>query len=256
LRPRVLSAVPFRLQQFLDSISADYPRWPLRIVSGGGPIPIAMNGIIRDRLTSEVANIYGSSEAGAVAIADLETMGRAERAGGYVLPNVEVEVVGPDGSALPFGELGEIRVRGEKLSDGYLPPHDKESAFRDGWYYTSDLGRLGADGLLLVEGRADDVMNLGGTKVLPSWIEEAALRCPAVEDAAAFALSDTTSANSCYLAIVSSAGFDMQDLVNALSEQTRHLWHVSVFTLPALPRNAMGKVDRNELRAVVRAQEA
>jgi acyl-coenzyme A synthetase/AMP-(fatty) acid ligase len=251
LRPRILSAVPFRLQQFVDALPADHPRWPLRIVSGGGPIPKSLNAIIKQRLTADVANIYGSSEAGAVAIADLPTMARAERAAGYVLPNVEVEIVAPDGSALPHGELGEIRVRGEKIADGYLPPDEAGTAFRNGWYYTSDLGRLEADGLLTVEGRVDDVMNLGGVKVLPAWVEEAVLQCPGVEDAAAFALSDASSVNSCYVAIVAGSGVQQQDLEHALLQQTKHLCGVDVMMIPAIPRNAMGKVDRKQLRALV-----
>lgn len=251
LRPRILSAVPFRLQQFVDALPADYPRWPLRIVSAGGPIPKTLNAIIEQRLTADVANICGSSEAGAVAIADLPTMARAERAAGYVLPNVEVEVVAPDGAALPPGELGEIRVRGEKVADGYLAPAEAQSGFRNGWYYTSDLGRLEADGLLTVEGRVDDVMNLGGVKVLPAWVEEAVLQCPGVEDAAAFALSDTSSVNSCYVAIVAGSGVQQQDLEHALLKQTRHLCRLDVMTIPAIPRNAMGKVDRKQLRELV-----
>lgn len=250
-RPRILSAVPFRLQQFVDALPPDYPRWPLRIISAGGPIPKLLNGILRERVTSDLANIYGSSEAGAVAIADLSTMAKAERAAGYVLPNVELEVVADDGAPLPHGELGEIRVRGEKVAGGYLPPADAEAAFRDGWYYTSDLGRLDRDGLLTVEGRADDVMNLGGIKVLPAWIEEAVLRCRGVEDAAAFALSDTSSVNSCYVAIVAGSGLQQQDLAKALAEQTRHLCRVDLVRLSEIPRNAMGKVDRKALRALV-----
>jgi acyl-coenzyme A synthetase/AMP-(fatty) acid ligase len=250
-RPRILSAVPFRLQQFIDALPPDYPKWPLRIVSAGGPIPKPLNGAIEERLTSKVANIYGSSEAGAVAIADLDAMARVERAAGYVLPNVEVEVVAPDGAVLPHGELGEIRVRGEKVAGGYLPSADTGSAFRGGWYYTSDLGRLEPDGLLIVEGRADDVMNLGGIKVLPAWIEEAVLQCPGVEDAAAFALSDTTSVNSCHVAFVASAGADPQGLQRALSEQTKHLCHLNLVRIASIPRNAMGKVDRKALRELV-----
>ena len=251
LRPRILCAVPFRLQQFIDALPPDYPAWPLRIVSAGGPIPKPLNGAIRERLTPEVANIYGSSEAGAVAIANLDVMARVERAAGYVLPNVEVDIVAPDGAVLPHGELGEVRVRGEKVAGGYLTPADTGSAFRGGWYYTSDLGRLEPDGFLIVEGRADDVMNLGGIKVLPSWIEEAVLQCPGVEDAAAFALSDTTSVNSCHVAVVASAGFQQRDLEQALAHQTEHLCRLDLVRIATIPRNAMGKVDRKALRALV-----
>lgn len=251
LRPGILCAVPFRLQQFIDALPPDYQAWPLRIVSAGGPIPKPLNRAIRERLTSEVANIYGSSEAGAVAIADLDAMARVERAAGYVLPNVEVEVVAPDGAVLAHGELGEVRVRGQKVAGGYLAPADAGSAFRGGWYYTADLGRLQPDGLLIVEGRADDVMNLGGIKVLPSWIEEAVLQCPGVEDAAAFALSDTSSVNSCHVAVVASAGLQQRDLEVALAEQAQHLCRVDIVMIPSIPRNAMGKVDRKALRALV-----
>jgi acyl-coenzyme A synthetase/AMP-(fatty) acid ligase len=252
LRPSLLSAVPYRLQLFIDALPCDYPMWPLRIISGGGPISQALSSSISGRLTSKVTNIYGSSEAGAIAIADLPTIAHAERAAGYILPNVEVEVVAPDGTPRPRGELGELRVRGEKVARSYLPPNEADACFRDGWYYTRDLARLGAEGLLLVEGRVDDVMNLGGIKVLPLWIEEAALGCPGVIDAAAFSSSDTGSANSCYLAIVGSAEYEQRSLERFISVPLQHLNELRILTVSSIPRNAMGKIDRLALRELAR----
>jgi acyl-coenzyme A synthetase/AMP-(fatty) acid ligase len=104
--------------------------------------------------------------------------------------------------------------------------------------------------LLTVEGRVDDVMNLGGVKVLPAWVEEAVMQCAGVEDAAAFALSDTSSVNSCYVAIVASSGVQQQDLEQALLKQTQHLCRLDVMMVEAIPRNATGKVDRKQLRAL------
>jgi acyl-CoA synthetase (AMP-forming)/AMP-acid ligase II len=180
---------------------------------------------------------------------------------GHSPPGIEAQVVGPDDSPVPDGEPGEVRLRGPRVADGYLDdPQATAERFRDGWFYTRDIARrLPAGhplaGALVMEGRADDRMNLGGIKVMPSVLEDAAFECPGVYDAAAFAVPDAQGLDECWLAVAGAADFERDSLVRHLAAipglpEHRFAW------IDEIPRNAMGKVDRNRLRdAVIAARD-
>jgi acyl-coenzyme A synthetase/AMP-(fatty) acid ligase len=254
LKPRLIALVPDQLRRLLDELPADYERWPVRIVSGGGPVPPNLARRTEEQLTDDLRSVYGASETGAVAIAELPLLKQQASAAGYVLPGVDVEVVDEHGASMPAGELGRVRIRSNRIATHYLDDEQRTSrVFRDGWFHSSDLGRLREDGLLLIEGRADDVMNIGGHKVLPDWIEQAALLCAGVTDAAAFSIPDENGLERCWLAIVRSPDFVADQLSPALRVQLGWLGTIQVIFVDQIPRNEMGKIERSRLKGLVRS---
>jgi long-chain acyl-CoA synthetase len=162
---------------------------------------------------------------------------------------VRVEVVDADGSPVPPGEQGEVRIFSDREANGYLgDPEATARAFRDGGFYPGDVGRLLPDGLLIVEGRVDDRMDLGGIKFLPDVLEDVALAYPGVRDAAAYSAPDAQGMDVCWLAVAADDGFDRQGLAEHIARREDDLPPVRFAWIQEIPRNAMGKVERRRLR--------
>lgn len=252
VRPRMIALVPDQLKQLLDDCPPDHKLHPLRIISGGGPVPPALARRTRLQLTGDLRSVYGASETGSVAVAELALLEAEAGSAGFVLPGVTVEVVDEDGRLLPPETLGRIRVSSNRVADHFVG----QGTTGDRWFDTGDLGRLGADGSLRIEGRVDDIMNLAGHKILPGWVEDAAASYDQVADVAAFALPDDHGLDRCWLAVVPKPGFDKGQLFEALASQLAWLTSIRLLRLDQLPRNAMGKVQRDQLRVLAAAAPA
>lgn len=252
VRPRLIALVPDQLQRLLDDLPEGYEKQPLRIISGGGPVPPPLAKRTRLHLTSDLLSVYGASETGAVAVADLALLEQEAGTAGYILPMVEVEIVNELGKPQPSGVQGLIRVRSNRVVDHFFSDEQKNAdRVRERWFHSGDLGRLREDGLLMIDGRVDDIMNLAGHKILPGWVEKAALSYTEVADAAAFAVPDDYGLDRCWLAVVTKPGFTDAQLSAALGAQLDWLTQIKLLKLDQLPRNRMGKVQRDQLRAFV-----
>jgi acyl-CoA synthetase (AMP-forming)/AMP-acid ligase II len=146
-----------------------------------------------------------------------------------------------------------VRIRGERVIQGYLGDSAATAErFQDGWFLTNDVGRRLPDGRIVLEGRLDDRMIVDGVKFMPQTLESAALACRGVVDCAAFAVPDADGLDRCWLAIAAEPGFDRDRLAVHLAAYPnlpprRFAW------IGEIPRNTMGKVDRNVLRDAVLA---
>lgn len=207
----------------------------------------------RSVLTHDLLSVYGASECGAIAIAPAALLDQSPSAAGFVLPGVTVQIVDEHCVSAAPNELGHVRVRSDRVANGYL--RGPESAFRDGWFWPGDLGRLSAQGLLCLEGRADDLMNLRGHKVLPAWVEAAAQTAPGVVETAAFSIMDEDGWERCWIAVVVTDDFSEQAFAEALRRPIFAAEKISWLKLDRLPRNSMGKIERNALRDHARALE-
>lgn len=104
---------------------------------------------------------------------------------------ISLRVVNPAGDAVAVGELGEVTVRGPNVMGCYWQRAGETAAvLRDGWFYTGDIGRLDDDGYLYIVDRVKDMINVGGTKVYPSEVENILYRHPAVAEAAVYGVAD------------------------------------------------------------------
>jgi acyl-coenzyme A synthetase/AMP-(fatty) acid ligase len=203
----------------------------------------------RLRLSPDVRISYGATEA------TINTLGLAsglDEDPGYVgvaLNGAILEFVDEAGQPVAEGESGEIRIRGPRVAHGYLDDPDATAErFRDGWFYTRDIGRRLADGRIILEGRIDDRMILADMgKFMPAFLEDAALACPSVIDCAAFAVPNAAGLDVCWLAVVGAPGFDRGSLAGHLARY-RDLPPPRFAWVEEIPRNAMGKVQRALLR--------
>jgi acyl-CoA synthetase (AMP-forming)/AMP-acid ligase II len=248
LAPGMLGATPTQLSSLLEALPAGFtPRPAWRIFSGGSMLPTALARETCLRITPDLIINYGSTEASINALCRVDHQAPLGTVG-YTPHGATVEVLAPE------GESGEIRIRSSRMTLGYLDdPAATAERFRDGWFHPGDVGRRLPDGRLVLEGRVDDRMILADVgKFMPALLEDAALACPGVLDAAAFAVPNAAGLDDCWLAIVSDVGFDRESLATHLAAYrglpaNRFAW------IDEIPRNAMGKVDRNKLREALLA---
>jgi malonyl-CoA/methylmalonyl-CoA synthetase len=175
----------------------------------------------------------------------------ARKAGtvGMPLPGVEVRVTGPSG-LLPAGEAGAIEVRGPNVFKGYwnLPEKTAEE-FRDGWFITGDLGAFDAEGYLSILGRAKDLVITGGLNVYPAEVEAALDALPGVRASAVIGVPHPDFGEAVVACVVGSVE---EEAVRAGLRERLAAFKIPkrVLVLEDLPRNAMGKVQKAELRRV------
>lgn len=250
LQPAIIGMTPSHLRTLLRLMPAGGGyQTQLRVVVGGGVTPKLLAHECRLRLAPELWIAYGATECGTIAVGEAQALDAHAGATGHAVAGVRIEVVGPDGAPLPVGEQGEVRIFGERVAGGYLgDPEASAQVFRHGALYPGDLGRLMPDGLLVIDGRRDDRMNFGGMKFLPNLLEEAALSCPGVVDCACFAAPDADGIDHCWLAVVAGDGFDRERLADLVEPRGRPLPDVRFAWTAQIPRNAMGKIERQKLR--------
>lgn len=167
-------------------------RIPL-FLSGGAATPPAL--IERaEKVGVKAGRIYGMTEtAGIVAIAHPDDpLERRANTDGKVVFGTEVQIVDDMHNPLPYGEMGEIRLRSPQLMIGYTDKAvTEERVDKDGWFYPGDVGRIDADGWLTMTGRSKDIINRGGEKFSAQDIEEAVASHPDIMQCAVCAVPDS-----------------------------------------------------------------
>ena len=207
------------------------------------------------RITPDIRIIYGSTECSLLAYGHAADLEAEPGVVGSTPAGAILDVVDDAGRPLPDGQSGEFRITSERMTQGYIgDPEASADRFRDGWFYTRDVGRRLPDGRLVLEGRAADRLNLaGGRKFMPQVLETAAFACPGVIDCAAFAAPEAgrpDGLDQCWLAVTAAPDFDREALARHLGQYgdlppPRFAW------IDEIPRNAMGKVERGKLRELL-----
>lgn len=253
-RPTQLSTTPGHLAQLVDAIpeGAALPDPPPHVIFMGGRLSRENAARAIRKLSPRLSVLYGSTEIGTVTIGPATLLDRHEGAVGHVIESMRFEVVDADGRVLPSGEMGIVRVAAEGVFAGYLDDAAATAvAYRDDWFYPGDLGLVAEDGLLIIDGRVTEIMNLGGVKIGPWAVDERALAHPGVIDAAAFSVPDGQGLEQPWIAVVRGDGFEPPALVAALAAVWPELRRTRIAFIDAIPRNAMGKVERQRLRQIV-----
>jgi acyl-CoA synthetase (AMP-forming)/AMP-acid ligase II len=201
---------------------------------------------------------YGQTEAGAGTILQGEELLRRPGSVGRPLPGNDVRVVDPAGRDCPPATVGDISLRGPGRMLGYYKdPGATAAILRDGWVHTGDVGYLDPEGYLYVLGRAAETINCGGVMINPAEVEEALLRHPAVREAAVIGLPDP------YYGQTVAAVVALHEPVGVISGELQthcrallapHKVPARVEIVPALPRNALGKVQKQIISATFRDQ--
>jgi acyl-CoA synthetase (AMP-forming)/AMP-acid ligase II len=249
------SGTPFHLSGTIDAAARDgRDLSSLRqYIVGAAPVPPSLVERCK-ALGLAVFHSYGSSEHPTV------TSGKAEdpldkqiHTEGRAMPGTELRFVDDDGDDVPAGEEGEICTRGPELFMGYFDARLNDAAFLPGgWYRTGDIGRLDADGYLLITDRKKDIIIRGGENISSKEVEAVMLRHPAVADVAAVAAPDARMGEVVRLCVVLRAGetLTLDDVRThfAAAGIARQKTPERLSIVEELPRNASGKVLKHVLR--------
>jgi malonyl-CoA/methylmalonyl-CoA synthetase len=171
---------------------------------------------------------------------------------GYPLPGQRVRVADEAGKPIPAGEVGMIEVEGPNVFQGYwrMPEKTAEEIRSDGFFITGDLGVLAADGRLSIVGRSKDLVISGGYNVYPKEVEMVLDEMPQVAESAVIGVPHPDFGEAVVAVVVPSAGpVTIDDIDLALGDRlARFKQPKQVINVSELPRNTMGKVQKNKLR--------
>lgn len=257
----IISVVAVMLQRMLDELEAEekgasYPATLRCVLLGGGPAPLPL----LERCASlgiPVAQTYGLTEScsQAVTLAPADALRKPGSAGRPLLP-VQLQIL-HEGRSVAAGEPGTIYLKGPTITPGYADrPAATAEAFRDGWFCTSDLGYLDADGYLYVLDRRSDLIISGGENVYPAEIESVLLAHPAVAEAGVCGQDDPRWGQAPIAFVRLHPGQHVAP--DVLLDHARR--HLAGYKLPReivfveeLPRNSSGKLLRRELPSMLKA---
>jgi acyl-CoA synthetase (AMP-forming)/AMP-acid ligase II len=236
----------------LDSVSPAALATLEEVWTGGADCPEAIRSAFEAKFGLAVVSTYGLSEAPTVVAIDPRGGGHVAGASGRPLPHLAVRIRAEDGSALPVGETGEICVAA--ADDRYRPmlgywerPEATDAALAGGELHTGDLGFLDGDGFLHVRDRKNLLIIRGGANVYPAEVERVLLGAPGVAAGAVIGVPDERLGER-VVAVVEGDAVD-EDVVRAHCRAALAAYKVPerVVVVPALPRNAMGKIVRTAL---------
>ncbi len=223
-------------------------------VSGSAPLLIESFNDFRERSGHTILERYGMSET--VMLTSNPYRPESARRGGTVglaLPGVGVRVHSDKGAPLPAGEIGHIEVRGPNVFKGYwrMPEKTADEFTTDLWFKTGDVGRIDTDGVVTIVGRSKDLIISGGYNVYPAEIESFINDMPGVAESAVVGVPHPDFGEAVVAVVVAKAGATVNgaDIAAALKSQIANFKVPKlVDVVPELPRNAMGKVQKNLLR--------
>ena len=224
-------------------------------ISGSAPMLVETFEAWRERTGHTILERYGMSET-AMLTSNPYLARDGERRGGTVgfpLPGVELRIRDDRGHALGTDEVGGIEVRGPNVFRGYwrMPEKNLEE-FADGrWFRTGDVGRIDARGYVTIVGRSKDLIISGGYNVYPAEVEAALNELPGVAESAVVGVPHADFGEAVAAVVVARGGarLDGESLIAALrAKMANFKVPKTIVVVAELPRNAMGKVQKNLLR--------
>ena len=220
--------------------------------SASAPLPPEQHRAFESRFGISILEAMGLTECASVAFAN-PLAPHARKIGSPGLPlGLAARVVGPDGAALRDGEPGEIELRGANVMSGYYraPEETAQAIGIDGWMKTGDLGHRDADGFYFITGRLKELIIKGGENIAPREIDEARLRHPAVLEAAAVGVPDSSYGQEILACVVVKAGHVLSERelrTHCVRELGRYKMPKYLRFVDQLPKGPSGKVQRLKL---------
>jgi len=222
-------------------------------ISGSAPLLPSTFKEFRRRTGHTILERYGMTEGGMLVSNPLHEERRCGTVG-FPLPGTQARVVNQQGQAVDEDQIGHIQVKGPNLFGGYwrMPEKTREEFCVDGFFKTGDVGRVDAEGYLSIVGRFKDVINVDQQEVYPKEIETAIDLMPGVAESAVIGLPDQLT-GSHITAIVARKGagphLSAEDITSTLKTSFAEFKvPKAVYFVDQLPRNGMGKVQKNVLR--------
>ncbi len=230
-------------------------------VAGSAPLLIETFTEWQARTSHTILERYGMSETAMLTsnpyAADTRYGGQSQRRGGTVgfpLPGVQLRVQDDAGKDLPEGEIGGIQVKGPNVFAGYwqMPEKTKEEFTADGFFKTGDVGKVDADGYVTIVGRSKDLIISGGYNVYPAEIEGYINSLDGVAESAVVGVPDADFGEVGVAVVIAKPGAKLEpaQILAALKSQLANFKIPKrCYVVAELPRNTMGKVQKNVLRA-------
>jgi len=229
-------------------------------IAGSAPLLIETFTEWQRRTGHTILERYGMSETIMLTsnpyAADARYGNQSERRGGTVgfpLPGVGLRVRGDDGAELPVGEIGGIQVKGPNVFSGYwrMPEKTAEEFTADGWFKTGDVGKVDERGYVTIVGRSKDLIISGGYNVYPAEIEGYINELPGVLESALVGVPHPDFGEVGVAVVVARPGATVQPEA-VIADLKARLANFKIpkrcFVVAELPRNTMGKVQKNLLR--------
>lgn len=196
--------------------------------------------------------LYGSTEVGTVTRGEFKS--REPNNLGSVVSDIELEIVGSKFEPVPANTNGKIRYRKAGMPSGYwLKANTSENGFVANWFYPGDLGFMNDQGELVLAGRTDDVINLGGAKFnlleLDLWLQNSEM----FDEVASFRVKTDEGIDEIGIAFVSANPPIPELLTRRVRAFLNDLEFKYLFRISELPRNKLGKIDRKSLAKLVSA---
>lgn len=254
-RATTMMGVPTFYTRLLDSPEFDRARaGHMRLfTSGSAPLLAETHAAMYARTGHAILERYGMTETGM----NTSNPYDGERRGGTVgfpLKGTELRIMDEHGRELPKGQTGMIEVRGPNVFKGYwqMPDKTAEELREDGFFITGDLGMIDKDGYVTIVGREKDLIITGGYNVYPKEVEQLLDQQPAIRESAVIGVPHSDFGEGVVALLVPESG-ETPDIDAIASEVARKLANYkrpkAYIMLDEMPRNTMGKVQKNVLRA-------
>jgi long-chain acyl-CoA synthetase len=244
-----LLGLPFMIAELIRSQEAR-PRTvdSLEFCATSGDVcPVRLQRGFLEAFGTPLRSVWGATEVVGALIHGLQG-GAVSR----IAPGVQVRLVDDNGSPVPHGEVGEMLIRGPNVTTGYWAGPDRiDPATTEGWYHTGDLLRRGEQDDLWFVGRKKDLIIRGGSNIVPLEVERVLAEHPAVVDAAVAGIEDPELGQRVagFVRLAGCTGdYVLDDILNSAKAQLAdYKVPESLHVVDEIPRNALGKIDRNAL---------
>ena len=221
------------------------------VISAGAPLPEKTFHSFYEKYGIYPRQLYGSSETGVISINLSNNIENSLSSVGRAVENVIVKIFDETGAELGVDEVGEIAVSSPSMTTtGYFGlPEETKKVFKDGYYFTGDLGRIDQDGFIYIVGRKKLFINISGNKVDPVEVENVLLEHDKIKDAVVLGLVDDNGIETVKAVIVPTGELERKDIAEFCRNR------IAEFKIPRivefrdeLPRSPTGKVLREELK--------
>ena len=261
-RSTVMMGVPtFYVRLLLDKDFTKQTVKNMRLfISGSAPLLTETFNLFKERTGHTILERYGMSET-VMLVSNPYEGARVGGSVGLPLPQTQVRVTKDDGKLCGVNEIGNVEVKGPNVFKGYwrMPEKTKEEFTKDGWFKTGDVGRWGGEtsagkvpnNYLCIVGRSKDLIISGGYNVYPKEIESFIDDMPGVDESAVIGVPHPDFGEAVVAVVVAkpSAKLNPESMIAELKGKIANFKVPKrLIVVPELPRNAMGKVQKNILR--------
>ncbi|MFH1285814.1 MAG: class I adenylate-forming enzyme family protein [Candidatus Micrarchaeota archaeon] len=250
----LLTAVPATLKQMHELYPALLSSCTSlkKIVTNTGLVPEeTVRAIVKLLPNTNFITYYGLTEASRSSFHCFNQNLSRWNSVGKPAPNVKIKIMHADGKEAKANERGEVCIFGEHVIDSYWKNEEASKAIRAGWFHTGDLGFFDANGFLFISGRVDDVINVGGEKVVPGEVERIIRVLPFVKDAAVVGkIDDAFGEIPVAFIVTDSKNAQTETLIKQECKNSLEPFKIpqQIFFIDEIPKTESGKKKYNLLR--------